>query len=607
MKRRQFLTNVVATLLSPIAAPAALGATPYPQGARRRVRLGDPDWPSRTEWNLLKGQVGGRLSLVTSPLAACGGDPQGDKCRDLFRQLRNPYYIGDEPGLTQTCGWLDAWTSEPSIYVVSARNAGDVSAAINFARENNLRLVVKGGGHSYLGTSNAPDSLLVWTRPMHDIVVHDSFVPQGCKSSGPPQAAVSVGAGAMWMHVYKEVTTKRGRYVQGGGCATVGVAGLVLGGGFGSYSKSYGIAAASLLEAEVVTADGLVRIVNACSNPDLFWALKGGGGGTFGVVTRVTLQTHDLPDWFGFVTVTIRSSSGAAFRRLITRFVDFYADRLHNPHWGEIANIRPGNILNIQMSSQGLTEGQLNELWKPFLDGVATDHELAFTAAPVIRAIPAAKRWDSDFIREHAPSAIRFDDRPAASVDNAYWTANVSEAGHYIYAYQSIWLPERLLNLHNRDRLVDALVAASGHSGVELHFQKGLAGGAEQARKAAEQTSINPLVREAFVLAIVGSEAPPAFPDIIGREPHVAEGRRQASKVNAAMAELLRLAPDGGCYVAESDYFLREWQSAYWGANYPRLLALKKMYDPECLFVVHHGVGSEEWGENGFTRSERLH
>ena len=195
---------------------------------------------------------------------------------------------------------------------------------MNFARENNLRLVVKGGGHSYLGTSNAPDSLLIWTRFMDDITLHDAFVAQGCGE--PPQPAVTVGAGAIWMHTYDEVTTKGGRYVQGGGCGTVGVAGLVQGGGFGSYSKRFGTAAASLLEAEIVTADGMVRIANACTNPDLFWALKGGGGGTFGVVTRVTLRTHELPDFFGFVNMTDRGDvrrrvrpAGSAFRRFLRR------------------------------------------------------------------------------------------------------------------------------------------------------------------------------------------------------------------------------------------------------------------------------------------------
>jgi FAD/FMN-containing dehydrogenase len=93
------------------------------------------------------------------------------------------------------------------------------------------------------------------------------------------------------MHVYDAVTTKAGRYVQGGGCATVGVAGLVQSGGFGTF----GTAAGGLLEAEVVTADGQVRIANACTNPDLFWGIKGGGGGSLGVVTRLTLRTRELP------------------------------------------------------------------------------------------------------------------------------------------------------------------------------------------------------------------------------------------------------------------------------------------------------------------------
>ena len=98
--------------------------------------------------------------------------------------------------------------------------------------------------------------------------------PRGCDGTAP-QPAVSVGAGAIWMHVYDAVTTRAGRYVQGGGCTTVGVAGLIQSGGFGTFSKNYGTAAGSLIEAEVVTADGAVRIVNACSDPELFWAHQG--------------------------------------------------------------------------------------------------------------------------------------------------------------------------------------------------------------------------------------------------------------------------------------------------------------------------------------------
>src|ERR1700716_646232 len=121
----------------------------------------------------------GQLLQVRSPLAQCS-DPAAPACTQLFKELKNPYYLGDEVGLTQTLGWVDAWTSQPSAYAVAARRTEDVDAAVNFARENKLRLVVKGGGHSYLGTSNAPDSLLIWTRRMNDIVLHDAFVAQGC-------------------------------------------------------------------------------------------------------------------------------------------------------------------------------------------------------------------------------------------------------------------------------------------------------------------------------------------------------------------------------------------------------------------------------------------
>ena len=334
----------------------------FPRGAaaqtqpKTRVRPGDPAWPSDAAWDELNRQVEGRLIKVRSPLAACVGASSDAACAQVFKELKNPYFLGDEVGLTQSLGWVGAWTSQPSVYAVAAKTTADVVAAVNFARKNNLRMVVKGGGHSYQGTSNAADSLLVWTRHMNAIEMHDAFVGAGCAGQAEPQPAVSIEAGAYWRQAYDAVTTKGGRYVQGGGCMTVGVAGLVLGGGFGSFSKAYGMAAASLIEAEIVTADGEVRIANACSNPDLFWALKGGGGG-FGVVTRVTLKTHALPEFFGGVSATIKASSDDAYRRLIAKTVEFYAQALFNPHWGEQIRFGRGFVA-ISMVFQGLDEQQ---------------------------------------------------------------------------------------------------------------------------------------------------------------------------------------------------------------------------------------------------------
>ena len=78
--------------------------------------------------------------------------------------------------------------------------------------------------------------------------------------------------------------------------------------------------------------------------------------------------------------------------------------------------------------------------------------------------------------------------------------------------------------------------------------------------------------------------------------------KEDAHQIDLAAAELRKIAPKGGCYLNESNYFNPNWREDYWGANYPRLRAIKKAYDPAGLFFVHHGVGSEEWSADGFTR-----
>ena len=323
MTRKSFLKRLAALpFLSAIwrYLPArALNASP--SLPVRRLRASDAAWPDAASWEKLHQMVRGRLLKVESPLAACRGGTDSEARERVIKDLRNPFYVGDQPAATQSTGWVDAWISAPSVYAVAAETTDDVVAAVNFARVNNLRLVVKGGGHSYQGTSNAADSLLVWTRAMNKIVLHDAFLGQGCAKSQAPQPAVTIGSGAMWIDAYRAVTTEAGRYVQGGGCTTVGVAGLIQSGGFGSFSKRFGTAAAGFLEAEIVTADGAVRIANTCTNPDLFWAIKGGGGGSLGILTKVTLRTRELPEFFGSALMTIEASSDAAFRQLISRLL----------------------------------------------------------------------------------------------------------------------------------------------------------------------------------------------------------------------------------------------------------------------------------------------
>ena len=357
MLRRGFLEGVIAV---PILAGAwrqpfssARAGEAATNRARSRVRPGDPAWPSQASWERLRQRVEGRLIKVQSPLNVCVEAPEGAACDKVFRELKNPYYIGDDVALTQTTGWVDAWTSQPSVYAVAARDTRDVIAAVEFAHLHNLRLVVKGGG---------------------------------------------------------------------------------------------------------------------CG------------------------------------------------------------------------------------------------------------------------------------MKTYATAAILSDDRPGAPADNVFWSANLGEAGHYIHGFESAWLPASLLQAGERARLVAALVAASRHGKVEVHFQKGLAGARPDVIAVAKQTATNPAVLDAFALAIVGSEGPPAFPGLPGREPDLIAARRDAAAVGKAMAELRMLAPNLGSYVAESSFFERQWQRSYWGDNYARLLAVKPRYDPDGLFFVRHGVGSEAWSDDGFTR-----
>ena len=541
------------------------------------------------------------LIRVQSPTAVCIPDADA-ACQQILKDLENPYYVGDQPGGTQSSGWVDAWMAAPSIYAVAATKTADVVAAVDFARVHNLRLVVKGGGHSYLGTSNAPDSLLVWTRAMNDTIVHDTFVPKGCAAHMGPQPAVTVGAGAMWMDAYTAVTTKSGRYVQGGGCTTVGVAGLVQSGGFGSFSKNFGTAAGGLLEAEVVTADGVARIANACTNPDLYWAIKGGGGGSFGVVTSVTLKTHQLPQFFGAALATIKAQSDAAYRRLVARFVSFYSESLFNPHWGETIKL-DDRTLEITLVSQGLDQQEADRLWKPFFDWVAASPgDFSVTLAPRVVTIPARSWWDPTFWKKAAPDAMRSDDRPGARENHAWWSGDGDQVGVFWHGYESAWLPAHLLREDQQARLVDALVGASSLWQVGLHFNKGLAGAPPDALAATRDTATNPAVLNAFALAIIAGGGSPAYPGVAGHDPDLAMARKRAARIAQAMGRLLAVAPAAGSYVSESNYFEQSWQQSYWGSNYPRLQRAKQRYDPDGLFFVHHGVGSENWSADGFTR-----
>jgi FAD/FMN-containing dehydrogenase len=244
------------------------------------------------------------------------------------------------------------------------------------------------------------------------------------------------------------------------------------------------------------------------------------------------------------------------------------------------------------MVFQGLTQAQANQTWAPLFDWVRARPADYTLATPVVLALPARDFWNADVLGQ-IPGLIVRDDRPGAPEGYFYWAADAGQVGQVLHAYESTWLSQRLLDPERRPALVDALTRASQIRPIALHCNKGLAGAPAKVLGWTSDTSMNPAVLDAFALAIASANEPPAYPGIAGHEPDVAQGRRDARVVAAAMAPLNALAERPASYLSEADYFQDDWQASFWGDHYARLTRVKDRYDPGGLFSVHHGVGTE--------------
>lgn len=180
-----------------------------------------------------------------------------------------------------------------SQYVVNASSVADVVSAIRFAKWRNLRLVIKNTGHDFLGRSTGYGALSIWTHYLKDIAYHESFQASNCPVSSKETAA-TLGAGVQVYEMY-EALEAHGMTMVGSANPTVGVMGWFQGGGHGPLSSTYGMGAHNLIEATVVLPSGEVVVTNECRYPDLFYALRGGGGGTFGVVVNATMKAYPSP------------------------------------------------------------------------------------------------------------------------------------------------------------------------------------------------------------------------------------------------------------------------------------------------------------------------
>ena len=584
--RRTFLGllgGAVAALIVPFGsagASASVGAAPKGYA-----------WPSAVKWDQLRSQLGRKLIRPKQPWASL-------KPGAIPARLFNPWYLEEQPGATQSTGMYKAWESTASEYAIAARGVNDIVAGVDFARENKVRLVVKGTGHDYYGRSTGPrKSLLLWTHKMRDVAVHRKFIPQGAPADTESVTAVTSLAGNRWLEAYKAASAA-GLYIQGGGCTSVGACGgFALGGGFGSFSKRYGSGAAGVLEMTVVIADGSVLTVNEYQHSDLFWALRGGGGGTFGVVTSMTVLAHPEPKISGWISGPISAKSDAAFEELLRAYVEFCASTLSTPTWGEGVILNPDygmataintglNVMQVGTTFLDIPTEQAQAAWEPFLAPLRArpadfDVDVKFSSEPF------ANRW-----KPTTQEAI-FDDRPSAPKGYFWWKGNASEVAAYWGGYDGRGVPFTMAQGGNAAVLAKALFDASRTSLILWQTNKALYGEHPEARQRDKTTSINPAVFSNIAFITIGAWRQGKYPGIVGHEPITSESQTQFEGVSAASRALRAVTEVGGSYSNEGSYFEEDWRQQFWGSNYPRLLRIKKRYDPTNLFTVHKGVGSE--------------
>jgi len=216
-------------------------------------------------------------------------DLEASVIEEFASKIRGEIILPTHPRYDETRKVYNAMINKHPGMVVKCVDVADVIHAVNFGRENDLLVAVRGGGHNGGGLGLCDDGLVIDLSGIKFVLVN------------PAEKTVRVGGGNIWGEV-DHATHPFGLAVPAGIISTTGVGGLTLGGGVGHLSRKYGLTIDNLLEADIVLADGTFVTVNANQNTDLFWAIRGGGG-NFGVVTSFKFKGHPVNNVFGGPTL----------------------------------------------------------------------------------------------------------------------------------------------------------------------------------------------------------------------------------------------------------------------------------------------------------------
>ncbi|KAI1818957.1 FAD-binding domain-containing protein [Xylaria intraflava] len=544
---------------------------------------GTASWPSEQTWASFNQSTGGKLiNSGPPPGAVCHPDQPNwdpDQCAIVtaawstyeFHQ-RNPVSNMWQQYNNDTC-LVDPDTPCSSAgypaYVVNATTAMDVKLSLEFAHKHNIRIIVKSSGHDYQGRSQAPGALSIWVHHMKSFKTYNTFRPAGCNFT-IDSPAVTVGGGSQIGDIYEELD-KFNQTIVGGGSKTIGIGGYITGGGHSILSPHYGMGADNALEMEIVTPMGDIVIANECQNEDLFWAMRGGGGSTFGVMTSVTLATHPTP-------------------KLVSSVIAIGTADIKAPWlWDMIAYILSQFPYLDSRGVSGYPGVSSNYT-------TVDEHNNTISYAGVAGVFMILDTQDINDMQ-----AI-FD--PIIAHVNATWPGTAASVNSTPYPSFQSWFSVSYdtdptgFDMYFGSRLLDqkAFMANTTILGEAFKKSKGqpylVAGkGVREAKPRGGSTAVTPAWRKAYAHA--------ASTNVFA--PLSAAARVQSlATVNALTEPLRQLAPDSGAYLNENNPGEPDWEHAFWGENYARLLRIKRAVDPDDVFWCHPCVGNDRWRPSGY-------
>ncbi|KAF7592159.1 hypothetical protein BBP40_000646 [Aspergillus hancockii] len=555
----------------------------------------DSSWPTQAEWNALNRTIDGVL-LRTAPAASVcyPGNPLNapSTCEEVKQnwtqsayQASLPEGIGAPMFANNSCipPGADGYAKDKGCviggypaYIVNATSEQQISEALLWAASRNIRIVVKGTGHDLNGRSSGAYALSIWTHNLRNIQYSPRW--QLPTSNGSADVIIT-GSGNNWGTVYT-FADKYERVVVGGGDGTVGLGGYLQGGGHGPLSSQFGLGADQIYQATVITTDGRRLIANQKQNQDLFWAIKGGGAGQYGVVTEYVLKAHPAPTKVvsgGLQVYAAKNANADAAWKAVAAVVSSLPDVM-DARIGGTVNVFTGSMAK---QSLGLNYTVPGAAIVPSLSGYYINQDVLKKALNTLAEKAIVASGDkSSIIVKFTP--IKTSD----SFLESFGPTTGSSIGQGIMSTRLLGRAE-LSDISQQD-LITYLQQLMYNSSMMLF---GLQGGPGTAHvPVSMRGAVNPIWRKAYVhlltfgISVNGTGVPSV------------EFKKAAEWAEKYRESVWRKwAPNTGAYMNEANPFNSQWKHDFYGVYYDRLLEIKDKYDPSGSLYVLNGVGSDRY------------